>query len=435
MATKIYKPEHLAKLIHEKLIQDISGYTGPSEELLSDFFEVLFYTSLNSEEGELIKVTVTLYNPDEDISTKRRHIDRWRFVKFVKKIPFEIKSLAKLAKAADPWSSSLAVYFDSAGRAWIYGLLDQELHLQSYLNYETDQKPEAPGLLQASINGIGILSVVRDYKLMATLNQDSLVKRSLDVLKFGVISRLLQKNLKPIKDEIFSYLDIYYPSEDASDWEDLIDSVFRSTLSRILNRIRSYHHGGALLMTDEIDNLDIKYEIRYNRLATSMISFLKQSIKETIVSREIKTAYDDDEETMDIDLHNGGALAQQQKLRASSELKGAIRFIASQGCVDGLILMSSKLNVRGFGTVITELQPPEFIYVATATVASDKSLTKKSSNHFGTRHRSMFAYCWENPSSIGFVISQDGDIRAITKYRMKLVVWDNIKTQQLLRQL
>jgi hypothetical protein len=48
-------------------------------------------------------------------------------------------------------------------------------------------------------------------------------------------------------------------------------------------------------------------------------------------------------------------------------------------------------------------------------------------NHFGTRHRSMMRYCAAVPGSVGFVVSQDGDVRAITRVRDDLVVWENVK--------
>jgi hypothetical protein len=45
----------------------------------------------------------------------------------------------------------------------------------------------------------------------------------------------------------------------------------------------------------------------------------------------------------------------------------------------------------------------------------------------------MFSYGWNNAGSLGFVVSQDGDIRAITKVGDKLVMWENIKVQQFIK--
>ena len=41
----------------------------------------------------------------------------------------------------------------------------------------------------------------------------------------------------------------------------------------------------------------------------------------------------------------------------------------------------------------------------------------------------MMRYCAKFPNSVGFVISQDGDVRAITKVGERLVLWDNVRLQ------
>ena len=48
---------------------------------------------------------------------------------------------------------------------------------------------------------------------------------------------------------------------------------------------------------------------------------------------------------------------------------------------------------------------------------------------YGTRHRSMMSYCAAVPGSVGFVISQDGNVRVVTQVRGRLVMWNNIKLQ------
>jgi hypothetical protein len=50
-----------------------------------------------------------------------------------------------------------------------------------------------------------------------------------------------------------------------------------------------------------------------------------------------------------------------------------------------------------------------------------------SPEELGTRHRSMMRYCNAYPGSVGFVISQDGDIRAISKVKDILILWDGIR--------
>src|SRR5208337_779165 len=85
------------------------------------------------------------------------------------------------------------------------------------------------------------------------------------------------------------------------------------------------------------------------------------------------------------------------------------------------------LVIRGFGAEIRTKKEVENIYLASTPEAHDSSLRRIGSSHFGTRHRSMMRYCFSDPKSIGFVVSQDGDIRAMTNVKGRLVVWENPK--------
>ena len=129
-------PKNLADLVFRKLKGAKISYPQPKEVILDELFEILFYTSIKTEEGQFIKVTVTLIDPNNpDPSPPKRVVaDRWNFVHFKERIPFTVKNLVKLSKAADPWSSSLAVYYDSNNELSIWGMIDQAVHYQSFLN-------------------------------------------------------------------------------------------------------------------------------------------------------------------------------------------------------------------------------------------------------------------------------------------------------------
>lgn len=187
------KPEDLASFVYKKLKGGKISYSLPNEEVLNTLFEILFYTSIKTEEGQFIKVTITLIDPDNpDTSPPQRIVaDRWNYIHFKEKIDFTVKNLVKLSKAADPWSSSLAVYYDSNNKLSIWGMIDQSVHYQSFLNYETEEGPEQPGLFQTTITGLGSLVVIFDYELIATLKQDVLISRYIDVFSIGEISEML----------------------------------------------------------------------------------------------------------------------------------------------------------------------------------------------------------------------------------------------------
>ena len=64
----------------------------------------------------------------------------------------------------------------ATGNIFVWGMIDQQVHYQSYLNYESVRRPEQPGLFQSTITGIGSLVVIYEYELIAILKQNTLIK-------------------------------------------------------------------------------------------------------------------------------------------------------------------------------------------------------------------------------------------------------------------
>ena len=112
-----------------------------------------------------------------------------------------------------------------------------------------------------------------------------------------------------------------------------------------------------------------------------------------------------------------------------TETLGCVRFIAALSRVDGCVLLDKGLVVHGFGVELRSDSDLSDIFIAGDTVASSRMLRKGSLSQYGTRHRAMMRYCYEHDSSLGFIISQDGDVRATMKVDGRLVLWENINVQ------
>ena len=107
-------------------------------------------------------------------------------------------------------------------------------------------------------------------------------------------------------------------------------------------------------------------------------------------------------------------------------LEGAIALVALLTRVDGAVVMDTDLRILGFGCeIITNKGYPKLFIVRTSRAHRSRS-TRVSADSFGTRHRSIFRYCTAVPGSVGFVVSQDGPVRAVTMAKNCLVMWANI---------
>lgn len=429
------RPQDLALLVQNKLRLNRNKISIPELAVLEALFDCLFYSSMCKEESDLIKVTVTYIDPRNPDPKPPIYIvpERWSCVAFEKPMEMNTKVLAKLSKAADPFSSSLAVYHDEAGKLYIWGMIDQAMHYQNFLNYESDTDSEQPGLFQVAVSDIGTLHVFFEYELLATLKQNVLVKRYLDVLTIGPISKMLKRNAEFLKVAVHQYLDEFHPEESYQNWEGYLDGLWIQTFSRLLLKIQNYQHGGAILLADNNADLDIKYQIRYDRLTQAMISHAKSAIDNFASENNIEEQFQSGKSSISRKLYQWESQALNAKKGTADEIKGAISFIASQSCVDGVVLFDRNMVSNGFGAVLRAKGMPKRIYISSTATATPKSLGPYDPKHYGTRHRSMIAYCWKHPNSLGLVISQDGDIRVFSKIEDKLIMWENIKTQQYMR--
>lgn len=269
---KHYTADDLAEYVFRELSGSKMKTSKPPENVLRELFNTLYYASLQTEEGQFIRVTITLidhmaiakFNEDKD------NYDKWQFYPLIPELEFTTKNLVKLSKATDPWSSSLAVYYDDENKLYIYDMIDQSIHYQRFLKYEREDKPAHPGILQTMINGIGILNVMLDYQALATLNQDSLVKLYPNVFQFGPIAEFLKKNSCLSQRRIESLVDEKLNARQSAEVQDMVLQYTIQAISRILLKIKNYHHGGAILITkDWEEDLQTKYTLKYNRISLS----------------------------------------------------------------------------------------------------------------------------------------------------------------------
>lgn len=420
-------PTDLAVYVFKSLREERLGSLMPSVDILKRLLNDMFFTSLKTEEGELLNVTITLFNHNNynSFNILERN-DKWNFIPFSKPINFNVKSLSKLSKAADPWSGSLSVYYDDEGNLFINGMIDQAIHNQSFLNYETERKPEQPGIIQASIIGIGSISVLSGYENIATLKHDQLITKYLDVLNKGPISELLNTKTIKIKKELFKFLKKQNPNTIPA-IDRLVKNGVKMAISRLLIKIQNYGHGGTILFSSRITTIDIKYKLNYDRLYRALLNHFKYKVLNLIELNKL------DEDSPEINGNNVSINNERiisLKTQSLNELKGTIRFIASQSCVDGLVLIDNNFITKGFGAVIKKINLPKVMYTSSSEYGYLRNLKECNPEDYGTRHRSVFSHCWAYEGTLGFIISQDGDIRAVMKVNEKLIMWENIKAHQ-----
>ncbi len=418
-------PAHLAKLVAARLRNQHGG--APPEAVLTRLLETLYFASLKTDEGRPILCTVNYVDPAEEscATNIRKPADCWNHVPFERPLPFDARTLSKLARAADPAVSSLAVYRDKKNKLFIWGMVDQEPRHSEFIALSVNTPPR-PGLFQATITGAGNLSVYQNDTLIGSLEQNTLVEEYHDVLWAGPVHELLVSYLRGYLLDTAAKRPSHIPPE-TLEAELLMRWI--NSICRILMNIQRYRHGGGLLITPQqnLDCLNVKYKIRYDRLLKSLRGMVESQLlpghdlhKQDVPQNEGSLPFEltGDEQHFDRDL-----------VERMKEVLGAVRFIASLSCVDGFVLLDRWMVVHGFGVEVRTDNHLSDISIARDSHANPKLMRPGELTQFGTRHRAMMRYCFAKPGALGFVVSQDGDIRAMTRIADQLVLWENIDVQ------
>ncbi|OHB79798.1 MAG: hypothetical protein A2W31_08190 [Planctomycetes bacterium RBG_16_64_10] len=421
-------PFDLAKLVASRLRATFGRC--PPEGVLVRLFETLYFASLQTDEGHRPLCTVNFVErdaPEGGIAPQASASD-WTAVPFESPLPLDQRALTKLARAADPESSSLNVYADQAGDLFVWGMVDQEPRHGDQIVLQADSDSRRPGLFQATITGAGRIAVHQHGILWGSLFQDVLVETNYDVLWDGPVHSLLAEHLR-------SYVAEYYPQlaadcgapHPARLERELVLRWF-NTLSRLLVNVQHYRHGGGLVIVPSVklNSVHVKYRIRYARLARSVVHLVRAYLLRIQAVDSVMDAVRQD--TLG---KMGAALSFIREIhneveQRKAEVLGCVRFVAALSCVDGTVLLDKHLAVHGFGVELRAAAELDEMYLAGDTHAQPARLRQAPITQFGTRHRAMMRYCYQVAGALGFVVSQDGGIQAMMRIGERLVVWENI---------
>ncbi len=403
-------------------LKEVPAHERPPEAALTDLFATMFFASLQTEEGRATRFDVVYLNPDnpDPEPPQRLRRDRWRFVAFSCPLECTVESVTKLAQASDPRSSAFVVYARGT-KMQVWGLVDQGTRYHDYVSREVQSRPARPGLFQAGIAGPARISAHANGKRIAELRSTLHSRDLVDPLSAGPVRKALEPGIRN-----------YVAQVGGGPEEPYLSTVWMTAIRRVLLRAQSFRHGGALLITPDtsLSELDVKYPLDYPRLPEALVRLGRSTARLEHMADELGDIVSKQDaipfqlfRDYDTDVHDVE--------ESRTELQGVISFISLLTRVDGLILMDPSLRVRGFGVVITgdESGRPVAVYRTTTRTARLASLTEIDFEHYGTRHRSVMRYCNRHPGSVGFVVSQDGDVRAITRVGERLVMWDNINLQ------
>lgn len=421
-------PFDLARLVGAQL-EPVLG--RPIDEgILAQFFEMLYFASLRTEEGWQPLFTVNFVEASEPRggSGPESLANSWSGVPFGAALPLDIRTLTKLARAVDPEVASMNVYADDEGQLFVWGLVDQELRHGDRIISAVGAESLRPGLFQATVAGPGNICVSRHGTLLGNLLQDVLVEQHFDVLWSGPVHAQIAEYMRDHVDRHHGKLSAECGSPHPMLLERELLLRWINSLSRVLVNVQQYRHGGGLVLVPkpELDNSNVNYRIRYDRLSRAVVALVRASLlRDQSLATLMHVVQNHIPPGLYEDIQNLRKLHNEVELR-KDEVLGSLRFIASLSCVDGVVLLDKSLTAHGFGVELRTDSDLDQAFLAGDAEATQARLRRVEITHFGTRHRAMMRYCYQCPGSLGFAISRDGGIQAMMRINGQLILWENI---------
>lgn len=192
----------LAQIVDDRL--KMIGCERPSLPVLKALFETAYHGTLRTEEGRLIRGSITYAHPkpqpEEGPATRRSHYPGlWPFAH---RVPFNVERLVKLSRAIDMWSGSIGVYGTTVKDVHIWGVIDQLVEANIALHREGEESFGNPGILYITMDGAGDLTIYHQDIFLGGLRGHQLLTRENDA--FGspmsanvscITSNVLQRQL------------------------------------------------------------------------------------------------------------------------------------------------------------------------------------------------------------------------------------------------
>jgi hypothetical protein len=412
--------QHIAEFITDDA-QERSHAVPPRDAIVA-LLDLAFHASLAREEGVPVRCDFLLIDParpDPKPPPKITEL-RWRCIPLTERVRLTVAHIAKLASAADPWATSVAVSLDEDG--WFaWALVDQQIHYNRWRYLDAEFGSANPQTYRVSIVDVGHIEISWDYESLVRVIRDQVLTAPEPVFLFGPVNSRLREIIEPFTTEVVAQVG----SEEFNRlpvWPGSIRREITNAIQRILLNIVRYRHGGALIITS-CDDADLKpkYTLAYDRLGKAILKQIVATIRWREASDKLHI-----ENPISVETYSRSHRSNWNRIETAHEISGCVQTIASLARVDGLVWLSDSLEVRGFGVEIHTKRDPDVLIACEDAEASEGRREQRDPSTYGMRHRSMMRYCFAHQGALGFVVSQDGPVRAMLRASDTLLFWEDI---------
>jgi len=391
----------------------------PTEPQIRDACNVLYSASLLKEEGRAVRARVVIAPPDAFTATGGPP-DGTHAMRFTMPHSFTAHEIKRLSPAASFFHSAVAIWPDRDRGFRIWGILNTG---PRWMNLVAGGRKPAGNEIPHPIIHVrdpGWLLFYHNFQLIAEWRGRDFHGPRLDVFQ----SRLLNDRFAHLRRTMVERLaiDCLPPTVNTDDYAALSHLVSVQFVKRVINLVRTSGHGGSMVLLPEGEEgveaatrwIDCKYTsqadaagMRFPHLMQSIIRRVGQLCPEG--------------STLDDAWHVFRNSKDPELDRLEEGFFELARFFSDLMQVDGAMVVDQRLCVIGFGG---EIRVDRNVFqVSQAHDLDGSTLTDWDVQADGTRHRAVYRLCSVEPKVIGFVISQDSQVRMIANVDESVIFW------------
>ncbi len=412
MTLRFAFPVHLLTELHERLFSKSKLLQGsiPENDKLLELLETCYHASLQTAEHRVTSCAIAYVH--------YLSLPGKSFLRFADLSPLTVSELVRLAPVTEVHHTLIGCYkFDD--ELFIWGLIEHDHSWDGASDKILLGTPQQGEVLPAgcptiNIEGPGALSVtmtngrtevvrLREGRILAPTT-NPLVERDqpLEVFFRTMIARIMtassdKLNLAAMRDSL-----------------NPLQSLYTEAVVRMLEEIRLKQHGGSLIISASRLPKTLAYRtytaLENRALADELLLHFQalQRVKNAKPTSSIRT-----EEFSQRRVDSIIKRTRQNIIRG-------IKRVSLLAAIDGAVLLDSVLRVEAFG-----VRFPLFLQ-QDATILDARTGQSYRCDEWGMRHQSVFSVIHQSEETVGFVVSQDGGVKAIKSDQGVLRFWDGI---------
>lgn len=394
----------------------------PPKAVFDELIDVCYHASMLTEEGCPTVFRIVFLDSQSPVSP-RDDDELPPVTRYLLKepVPFTQGELRRLAPVADPRRVLIAVE-QSGGRLQIYGLVDIGMALWEMARHERVMGQSSPEALVMMSTRPGELSISRGDRLVIRMRDGKIVTAAQSVLLKGPVAEFFDAASGVFIDRAWQISGI----DQDPDEDDGLSFAYQSFIESVLLHTAELKHGGTLLFVpEEVIHEDthlrslvsIKYDLSSTRPYDALLSAMAARLEHNALADDLQSR----KTVKAAELEQLDTLAWHQQ-SCEDAARDAARFIASLTSVDGAVVLTDMLRIIGFGAEVTaSFSEGDKVQVAHTAEATETKEVRFAD--YGTRHRSAFRFVASMEPAVGFIMSQDGGVKAVKQVGSKLVMW------------